>query len=398
MSKAPKLRFKKFSGDWEEKKLQNVSDVRDGTHDSPKYVTEGYPFVTSKNLMKNGKIDFSDISYITEEDYININKRSKVDVGDILFGMIGTIGNPVIVEQDGFAIKNVALIKEKDKLLNRYLIQVLKSSVIDRQFYKLNTGGTQKFIGLGMIRDLSILIPSIEEQEKIAFFFSLIDDKISLQGEKVEALKDYKKGMMQKIFSRELRFKDDEGRDYPEWEEKKLGDYIVEYKEKTTENNQYPVLTSAREGIILQKDYFKDRQVTTDDNIGYHIIPRGYITYRSRSDDTTFKFNQNNLIDMGIVSYFYPVFKFNEELNSTYALTYMNNYLGCQIRKEIVGTSQLVLSLNKLKELKIQVPSIEEQNKIGNVLNSINKKIEKEQEKLDSLNQYKKGLLQQMFV
>ena len=134
MSKAPKLRFKKFSGDWEEKKLQNVSDVRDGTHDSPKYVTEGYPFVTSKNLMKNGKIDFSDISYITEEDYININKRSKVDVGDILFGMIGTIGNPVIVEQDGFAIKNVALIKEKDKLLNRYLIQVLKSSVIDRQF------------------------------------------------------------------------------------------------------------------------------------------------------------------------------------------------------------------------------------------------------------------------
>src|SRR5699024_3504432 len=131
----------------------------------------------------------------------------------------------------------------------------------------LNTGGTQKFIGLGMIRDLSILIPSIEEQEKIAFFFSLIDDKISLQGEKVEALKDYKKGMMQKIFSRELRFKDDEGRDYPEWEEKKLGDYIVEYKEKTTENNQYPVLTSAREGIILQKDYFKDRQVTTDDNI-----------------------------------------------------------------------------------------------------------------------------------
>ena len=248
------------------------------------------------------------------------------------------------------------------------------------------------------LKQMKFYIPSKEEQEKIASFFSLIDDKISLQGEKVEALKDYKKGMMQKIFSRELRFKDDEGRDYPEWEEKKLGDYIVEYKEKTTENNQYPVLTSAREGIILQKDYFKDRQVTTDDNIGYHIIPRGYITYRSRSDDTTFKFNQNNLIDMGIVSYFYPVFKFNEELNSTYALTYMNNYLGCQIRKEIVGTSQLVLSLNKLKELKIQVPSIEEQNKIGNVLNSINKKIEKEQEKLDSLNQYKKGLLQQMFV
>ena len=275
MSKAPKLRFKKFSGDWEEKKLQNVSDVRDGTHDSPKYVTEGYPFVTSKNLMKNGKIDFSDISYITEEDYININKRSKVDVGDILFGMIGTIGNPVIVEQDGFAIKNVALIKEKDKLLNRYLIQVLKSSVIDRQFYKLNTGGTQKFIGLGMIRDLSILIPSIEEQEKIAFFFSLIDDKISLQGEKVEALRDYKKGMMQKIFSRELRFKDDEGRDYPEWEEKKLGE-LIKIKSNRNKNSTVDLVLSVSntKGFIKQSEQFEDRVVASSDISNYKIVEK----------------------------------------------------------------------------------------------------------------------------
>ena len=149
---------------------------------------------------------------------------------------------------------------------------------------------------------------------------------------------------------------------------------------------------------MFQTDYFKDRQVTTQDNIGYHIIPRGYITFRSRSDDMTFKFNQNNLIDKGIISYFYPVFCFNESLNNMYALYFMNNYLGCQIRREIVGTSQLVLSLNKLKELKMPVPCIEEQNKIGKLLDNLENKILQEQNKLNYFNRYKKGLLQQMFI
>ena len=198
------LRFKDDEGrdypDWEEKKLSEVSDVRDGTHDSPKYVESGYRFITSKNLSSNGKIDFSDISYISEEDYININKRSKVDIGDILFGMIGTIGNPVLVEESEFAIKNVALIKEKDDLLNKYLIQVLNSSIISRQFYTLNSGGTQKFIALGVIRDLVIPVPNKEEQIKIANFLCNLDKRIDKEQEKLDSLNEYKKGLLQQMF------------------------------------------------------------------------------------------------------------------------------------------------------------------------------------------------------
>ncbi len=186
--------------EWEEKKLSEVSDVRDGTHDSPKYVESGYRFITSKNLSSNGKIDFSDISYISEEDYININKRSKVDIGDILFGMIGTIGNPVLVEESEFAIKNVALIKEKDDLLNKYLIQVLNSSIISRQFYTLNSGGTQKFIALGVIRDLVIPVPNREEQIKIANFLCNLDKRIDKEQEKLDSLNEYKKGLLQQMF------------------------------------------------------------------------------------------------------------------------------------------------------------------------------------------------------
>ena len=399
MSKAPKLRFKKFSGDWEEKKLQNVSDVRDGTYDSPKYVTEGYPFVTSKNLMKNGKIDFSDISYITEEDYININKRSKVDVGDILFGMIGTIGNPVIVEQDGFAIKNVALIKEKDKLLNRYLIQVLKSSVIDRQFYKLNTGGTQKFIGLGMIRDLSILIPSIEEQEKIAFFFSLIDDKISLQGEKVEALRDYKKGMMQKIFSRELRFKDDEGRDYPEWEEKKLGE-LIKIKSNRNKNSTVDLVLSVSntKGFIKQSEQFEDRVVASSDISNYKIVEKNDFAFNPARINVG-SIARLKLYDKGIISPMYICFKCLDLLDYGYLEYFlMTHSFDIQMKKKLEGSVRQTLSAEALGEIVIGLPCLDEQKKIGKFLNFINDKLEKEQEKLDSLNEYKKGLLQQMFV
>lgn len=92
------------------------------------------------------------------------------------------------------------------------------------------------------------------------------------------------------------------------WDQISLADCIVPYEEKTSVANQYPVLTSSRKGLMLQTDYYSNRQVTTEDNVGYNIIPFGYITFRSRSDDGRFKFNQNSIIDRGIISYFYPVF------------------------------------------------------------------------------------------
>lgn len=198
------IRFKDENGDeypeWEEKKLKDVSDVRDGTHDSPVYVKKGYPLVTSKNLCANGKIDYNNVNYITKEDYDSINQRSKVNTGDILFGMIGTIGNPVIVDREDFAIKNVALIKENGKLLNRYLIYFLSSNKILKQFYMKNAGGTQKFIALNLIRDLSIDVPSVQEQIKISNYMFKIDLIIEKKNKKLEELKRWKKGLVQQMF------------------------------------------------------------------------------------------------------------------------------------------------------------------------------------------------------
>lgn len=186
--------------DWEEKTLGEVSDVRDGTHDSPKYYQNGFPFITSKNLLKDGNIDFQNVSFINEIDYNKFNQRSKVNINDILFGMIGTIGNSVIVKTEGFAIKNVALIKEKNDLLNLFLIHYLKGEEINQQFFEQNTGGTQKFLSLSTIRNLMIKLPCLGEQTKIANFLSAIDEKITLVSTQIEDTQEYKKGLLQQMF------------------------------------------------------------------------------------------------------------------------------------------------------------------------------------------------------
>ncbi len=197
------LRFKDENGnnypDWEKKKLGDISDVRDGTHDSPKYINSGYPLITSKNI-QNAKISFKDINYISKEDYNNINKRSKVSIGDILMSMIGTVGNVALLSEENFAIKNVALFKEKSLLKNIFLIQYRQSNLFYKSINNLNEGGTQKFISLKNIRNLYINLPCLEEQTKIADFLSAFDRKIDNQKAQLEHWKQIKKGLLQQMF------------------------------------------------------------------------------------------------------------------------------------------------------------------------------------------------------
>ena len=182
-----------------------------------------------------------------------------------------------------------------------------------------------------------------------------------------------------------------------EWEEKTVGKCIIEYDEKTTIENQYPVLTSARLGLMLQSEYYSNNQVTTSDNVGYNVLPRGYITYRSRSDDGKFKFNENTIIDKGIISYFYPVFSFNSNVSHAFMLSLLNHSIYRQSYSFVEGTAQQVLSLKKLQSLRYCVPSLAEQEKIAAILQTQDKVIELQQKKIDELKRLKKGYLSKMF-
>lgn len=194
---------------WEVKTLGEVYDVRDGTHDSPKYQEEGFPLITSKNLKKD-LLNYDNVNYISEQDYININKRSKVNKGDILFAMIGTIGNPVVIQDEpDFAIKNVALFKvpkEQNSYFLKYFLDA--KSTIDKMMGDAK-GTTQKFVGLGYLRGFKILMPPIKEQQNIVQKL----DALSTETKKLEAIyqqkindsEELKKSVLQKAFSGELK-------------------------------------------------------------------------------------------------------------------------------------------------------------------------------------------------
>ena len=204
-----KGRFVELFGDtilnpfgWKKDLLGTVCDVRDGTHDSPQYYESGYPLVTSKNVT-GGKIDLTDCSLICEADFKKINERSKVDIGDIIMPMIGTVGKPVIVDiEPNFAIKNVSLIKFKadSRVLNTYIRALLQSDYFDDAVLSKVRGGTQKFISLGDIRKLEVLVPPMELQEQFATFIKQTDkSKLAIQ-QSLDKLETLKRSLMQKYF------------------------------------------------------------------------------------------------------------------------------------------------------------------------------------------------------
>ena len=352
---------------WEHRKLNEITDVRDGTHDSPKYVQEGHPFITSKNV-SNGFINYDDVQYVTDEDYEEINKRSKVDVHDILMGMIGTIGNLALIRKEpDFAIKNVALIKYTGDIEYKYLYQALQADCVTSQLSTGMDGGTQKFVSLKKIRELDIPFPEECEQKKIGAYFSNLDTLITLHQRKCEDTKKLKKYMLQKMFPQngskvpEIRFKgftDD-------WEQRKLGEIIIEYKETVDSDCTLPILTSSKtEGVILQEEHFGRKQ--QHDITGYNILPRNYCTYRNRSDGVDFTFNINKCCDKGIISKFYPVFSGNNSDVFFLSLVLNNSEeVVHEIAYTCTGTGQKVLSFLDLQKMKVRVPSFDEQKKIA---------------------------------
>ena len=189
--------------------MNTIVDVRDGTHDSPIYYSEGYPLVTSKNL-KNNEINFEDVKFISKEDMEKINQRSRVEIGDVLYAMIGTIGNPVYCDFDSlnkFAVKNVAIFKPFIKEFGKYLKYYLESKSYEKLIETKVKGTTQKFVPLNILRNVYLPLPPIEEQKEIVRILdniftkeNLINELISLE-DKIQALE---KSILSKAFRGEL--------------------------------------------------------------------------------------------------------------------------------------------------------------------------------------------------
>lgn len=195
-----------------------------------------------------------------------------------------------------------------------------------------------------------------------------------------------------------VRFKRDDRSGYPEWINGRFGDLIEVYDEKVTSDCTLPVLTSSKtDGIQYQSDHFGREQL--HDITGYNVIPRGYCTYRNRSDGTDFTFNINNLCDRGIVSKFYPVFHATQRCNLYFLMTLMNNEPKTvrKIAATAKGTGQKVLSFLDLQKIDINIPCLEEQQKIADFLSNVDEVIAACTEKVANLETQKKAVMKKIF-
>ena len=403
MSKIPKLRFKEFSENLEQHKFKDLVLLQRGSSPRPisKYVTnseDGVNWIKIGDVSKDSTVIYKTKEKITPE---GAKKSRFVGVGDLILSNSMSFGRPYIMAIEGYIHDGWFVLKNYNKNFNRdYLCQLLTSPAIQKQYKRLAAGGVVDNISSELVNSVEINLPSKEEQEKIASFFSLIDDKISLQGEKVEALKDYKKGMMQKIFSRELRFKDDEGRDYPEWEEKSFREILTSRIEKQIPSQEAPLMAFTSTGGIEPKGEKYDRSflVKSDEKL-----------YK-RTELNDFIYSSNNL-DVGSIG----LNKYGTAvISDVYEIFIISKEVSCNFISELIQTPRVLNKVISYRQgvmygqyrihadefLKIRefIPCLQEQNKIANFLFDIDEKINKEQEKLDFLNEYKKGLLQQMFV
>lgn len=204
--------FVNRGADWEEKRLEDITIVKDGTHDSPKYVNEGIPFVTQKNIREDG-LTMNDTKFITENDHNKFYKRSNVAFGDIIISMIGASRGMACIVNDKrtFSIKNVGLVKKSDTINQEYLLHYLKSPIAKEYVKQSSNGGAQEFIGLTALRNFPILFAPEKEQNIIVKNLNqlkIVTNKLeNMYEQKLNDLEELKKSFLQKTFNGELQTK-----------------------------------------------------------------------------------------------------------------------------------------------------------------------------------------------
>lgn len=392
MSRIPKLRFKEFSGEWEEKQLGEVSTWMSGgtpSKDNLEYWNGDIPWISassmrghyysSSDLMVTNKAIGHGTRIVPEETLLLLVR------GSMLYNTIpvGLTTRPVTFNQD------VKAIEFNETITKQFALQWFLHSQHKLLGMVVSTGIGAGKLDTNDLYSMKFNYPTQYEQHKIASFLSAIDAKIDQLTRKKELLEQYKKGVMQKIFSQELRFKADDGSEFPKWEEKKIGDifevtrgYVLAVSAMSQEKDevfQYPVYSSQTKNKGLTGYYndflYEDAITWTTDgaNAGEVNLRRG-------------KFYCTNVC--GVL-----------KSDKGYANQCIAEILNTVTKKYVSYVGNPKLMNNTMAGIKIVIPkSIDEQTKIANFLSAIDTKIDLVAKQLDEAKNFKKGLLQQMFV
>lgn len=400
----PELRFPEFEGEWEEKKGKFIFKTIS-------IKNKGYLDVLSAT-QDRGVVYRKDLDMEIQYDKANLNNYKKVSKTDFVISLRSFQGGIECSDIEGIMSPAYTIFNFKDKELysTDFFRVMFKSGDFIRKLDTLTYGVRDgKSISYRDFSNINFKIPSPQEQQKIGDFFYKIDKKLELQQEKIDNLKKYKKGIMQRIFSQEIRFKDDNGNDYPDWEEKKLGEIVKFIKNYSYSRNDegegkyshihYGDIHSRYNGLIT-----KNTVVPKIKSNKEHIeLKDGDIIVADASEDYKDLGKTVILLEKGsrniIASLHTFALRPNEKLNSIYFLnySYSDSYKQYMYKK---GTGISVFGINKknLENMSILLPSLQEQVKIANFLSSIDRKIELEEEKLEEYKKLKKGLMQRMFI
>ena len=408
----PALRFKDDDGqefpEWEEKTLGELCDVKGGKR-IPKgyylqYESNGLPYITVTDMYKGG-VNSKYIRYVPTE-VAELIKNYKITTNDIFISVAGTLGIVGIIPKE---LNNANLTENANKLTNlrchqHYLLQYLMSDRLVNLIDNVQTVGAQPKLAIYALNRFEVSIPSLPEQTKIANFLTAIDEKIAQLTQKGKLLTQYKKGVMQQIFSQEFRFKDDDGQEFPEWEEKMLGEVSDRVIRKNKEDNKNVLTISAQYGLIDQKDYF-NKSVSAKILTNYYLLHLGDFAY-NKSYSNGYPMGAIkclNRYEKGVVSTLYICFKFKDSFLNKFFEQYFEAGLQNQEIEKVAQEGArnhglLNIGLDDFFSIRLTVPSLPEQTKIANFLTAIDEKITNNQTQLDAVKQYKQGLLQQMFV
>lgn len=391
----PRLRFKEFTSVWNEKLLKSISNIYDGTHQTPNYVNTGIPFYSVEQVTSN---NFADTKYISPLVYQKESKKVKIEKGDILMTRIGDVGTAKFIDWDVEAsfYVSLSLIKCKSGINARYLTQYINSPFFQHNLWKKTIHvAFPKKVNLGDIGNCKVILPEIEEQKRIAEFLNTVDNYIRNLKSQKEELEKYKKGMMQKIFSREIRFKDGNGNDYPDWEIKKLEQVskINPSTKKLPDSFIYIDLESVENGVLLKLNRIVKNAAPSR---AQRVLVKGDILFQ-----TVRPYQRNNLLFNHdgdyVASTGYAQIK--SQIKNTYLYQYLHtDEFVNKVLARCTGTSYPAINSSDLKTLHIRVPVSEEQEKIANVLNSTDDLLNKKNEQITELTLWKKGLMQEMFV
>ena len=390
----PALRFPKFSGAWTEKQLGAIGAIKTGPFGSllheKDYVDKGTPIITVEHLGELG-IKHRNLPLVSEKDKERL-KGYILKVDDIVFSRVGSVDRNSIIkpEEDGWLFSGRLLrIRTESRHAHAKFLSFSFQQVHTK--YKIRSvavGQTMPSLNTNIIRFFCVFFPSsILEQQKIASFLSSVDTKIEQLGKKKALLEQYKKGMMQKLFSQEIRFKDQQGNDFSDWEGNTLA-MLFEISAGGDIENSHS--RKNKDGIFRYPIYANSEKAK-----GLH----GY-SDRYRVEQNCITVSGRGTLGVAHARFekFYPIVRLlvlipRKDINLIF-FEHAINLL--QIFNESTGVPQLTTP--QLKKYHLIYPSINEQRKIADFLSSIHKKIELVAEQLEQARTFKKGLLQKMFI